>query len=190
MTMGGETLLLPSGRAGFHCPPGRNALYCAERFTKRAETGERPMPDFGYLKALRDLYSTADSALKDDGFHPSAGECQVGEFGPQPQPYLLEADLIRASAGRRGLPGPESELGNACPFFAGGQCKIFDVRPFECRSFTGPSRSHWVYHAWRLRLDDLCEDYAAARGEPFRGYPLWMHFGCRRSQPAEWLDVT
>lgn len=140
-----------------------------------------------FLKALRDLYTAVDTDMKNECVEPWPGECQVGKNGPQPQPYLLEVNLIRQSGM---VPGHDAKFGEACPFFSTGRCLIFEVRPFECRTYAGPSRSHWVHDAWRIRLDDLCADYAQAAGEPHRGYPLWLHFDCHRSMPNDWLDAT
>lgn len=147
------------------------------------------MTDHDFLQALRELYAGVDAAFAEEGIEFWPGDCQPGRNGAQPQPYALEVDLIRAVHGRR-LPSADAEFGEACPFFSGGRCEVYEVRPFHCRTYVRGSRVHWVAVPWQNQLEDLCRDHAAAQCQPFRGYPLWLHYSCRRGVPAEWLDVT
>lgn len=147
------------------------------------------MSDRDLLHALRELYATIDAAMEAMGLLQRVGHCEVGAEASQPQPFLLEVDLIRTFLQRTNLPWPEVEFDGVCPFLESGDCRIYEVRPFGCRTFSRGMQAETVVRLWRAQIDGLRREYAFLRCEPLRGYPLCFYPN-RSASREDWVDAT
>lgn len=133
------------------------------------------MTDF--FQTLRGLYAAIDAELTESGVACKQCAACGDPHGAWlvPQPSLLEVDLIRRSLQSARLVWPEVETDGACLFLAEGACTIYEVRPFHCRIFAYHGKSRSVHLRWKTKVENLCADYAHARGKPFSAYPFSMY---------------
>jgi hypothetical protein len=109
-------------------------------------------------RALRELYRETDALLEDSSCDRSQDCCRFGVKGREPYPTAVELALVFEAIRTRGLALPANDararrrlpMADAaerrCPMLGqDGACKIYEHRPFGCRTFfcdrrLGPSK--------------------------------------------------
>jgi Fe-S-cluster containining protein len=135
------------------------------------------MADANFLKALKDVYAAIDSEVEKQArgdrscpsAHSSASMTDHRRVPFDPQPYLLEIDLIHAFLGQHVRSWPPTD--GICPFVDAGRCTVYEVRPFDCRV----AASGTLGHRWKVTIERLCSEYARSRGMRLVGYPICMY---------------
>lgn len=145
-----------------------------------------------FLHALQECYTVIDGEMTECGV--ACKRCTAccnpqGEWFA-PQPSLLEVDLIRRHLRSKRHAWPETEKDDACQFLKESTCKVYEVRPFHCRTFSCGSEALQVYLRRKAEVEKLCADYAHMRGKPFSAYPFSMYSVVSQPDNQGWLDVT
>ena len=139
------------------------------------------MADPTHMKALQDIYAAIDSEI--EGQVRGDRSCPDILMSPQqrvrfdPQPFLLEVDLIHAFLRQHGRTWPSADPDDLCPFNEAGCCTVYEVRPFECRVATAGTMGH----RWKVTIERVCSEHARSEGRRLAGYPICM-YGMRTDQ--------
>jgi Fe-S-cluster containining protein len=143
-------------------------LLCAQSMHGRARFKDDPL-----RRELLALYSEVDALLAPYSCEGTTECCQFGVTGREPYPTAIElAEVHRAIAAiggalkKRGLPIADET--RRCPLLTDeGKCRIYEARPFGCRTFfcervVGPTRKLPRDEIQRLarRIADLSARFA------------------------------
>jgi len=137
------------------------------------------MADPTFLRTLKDLYAAIDGEVEKQArgdrscpsAHSSASMTDRRRVPFDPQPYLLEIDLIHAFLGQHVRSWPSTDTDGMCPFIKAGTCTVYEVRPFDCRV----AASGMLSHRWKITLERLCSEYARSKGMRLACYPICMY---------------